>query len=372
MRGRTRLWLLSRRLCSNLLPGGTAVGSLGCPLLYFLALLCPSYKVGLGCLTTQERYLRILHIQEDQLCPWAPSMDVLRGITSLNPGGAHPPPLFTLHYIAKGRVGWLDRDTHCYAHLLRVAISPTPALLAVYANLEDLCAYSVSFLPLSALEEQTAYLLLWAASCSPFPLLTPEKLRSAGDSNIGALHAAETVLGTRVALQDVKEQLLAGLGRSLVTSGDDSPGARLVASVFRQLLQQMPGDSWLFSWVGCCQCYIPQRCQAAPFFPPWLENNKVGSEEYAIRPTTLQSCIPWLLAYVTPLSTVVPTQLIPVGYESSSSTLSRPLSTLHTFTPKRRLLPAVARTPTRAFQGVHSLSCLLASILRSRVRSKNS
>ena len=77
----------------------------------------------------------------------------------------------------------------------------------------------------------------------------------------------------------------------------------------------------------------------------------MGSEEYAIGPTTLQSCIPWLLAYVTPLSTVVPTQLKPVGYESSSLRLSRPLSTLDTFTPKR---PAAARTPTRAVQGVQA------------------
>ena len=43
-----------------------------------------------------------------------------------------------------------------------------------------------------------------------------------------------------MALQDVKEQLLAGLGRSLVTSRNDSPGARLVVSAFRQLLEQMP------------------------------------------------------------------------------------------------------------------------------------
>ena len=232
--------LLSCRLNCELLPGGTAVGALGCPLHYFLALLCPSYSAGLGSLTTQERYLRMLHIQEDQLCPWVPSMDALLTLTTLNPGMKHPFPLFTLHYIAKGKVGWLDRDTHCYAHLLRVAISPTPALLAVYATLEDLCAYSNAYLPLSALEELTAYLLSWAASCSPFPLLPPDKLRNAGSSNSGALHAAEALLCTRVALQDVKDQLLAGLGRSLVTSGEDSPGARLVASVFRRLLEQMP------------------------------------------------------------------------------------------------------------------------------------
>ena len=192
--------LLARRLNLDFLPGGTAVGSLGCPLLCFLALLCPSYNVGLGCLTTQERYLRILHIQEDQLCPWVPTMEALLNITTPNLWAAHPPPIFTLQYIAKGRVEWLDHDTHCYAHLLRVALSPTPSLLAVHANLEDLCAYSNSYLPLTALEELTAYLLSSAASCSPFPLLTPDKLCSGGDSNIGALLAAETLLGTRVAL----------------------------------------------------------------------------------------------------------------------------------------------------------------------------
>ena len=187
-----------------------------------------------------RKILRMLHIQEDQLCPWAPSMDALLTLTTFNPEMKHPFPLFTLHYIAKGKVGWLDRDTHCYAHLLRVAISPTPALLAVSATLEDLCAYSNAYLPLSALEELTAYLLSWAASCSPFPLLSPDELRSAGSSTSGALHAAETLLCTRAALQDVKEQLLAGFGRSLVTSGEDSPGARLVASIFRRLLEQMP------------------------------------------------------------------------------------------------------------------------------------
>ena len=172
-------------------------------------------------------------------------MDALLKITSLNPEMMHPLPLFTLHRIAKGRVGWLDCDTHCYAHLLRVAISPTFALLAVHANLEDLRAYSNSYLPLSALEELTAYLLSWAVSCSLFPLLTPDKLCSAGNSNIGALRAAEALLGTRVALQDVKEQLLAGLGRSLVISGDDSPERPdLWPQYFADCLSRCPGDSW--------------------------------------------------------------------------------------------------------------------------------
>ena len=147
---------------------------------------------------------------------------------------------FTIQYIARGRVDWLDWDTHCYSHLLRVALSPSPALLAVQATLEDVCAYSNAYLPLTALEELTAYLLSWAASFSPFPLLMPDKLCSAGNSNSGALQAAESLLGTRVGLPDVKEQLLAGLGRSLVTIGDDSPGACLVASIFRRLLDKMP------------------------------------------------------------------------------------------------------------------------------------
>ena len=101
----------------------------------------------------------------------------LINITASNPRAPHSPSLFTIQYIAQGKVEWLDRDTHCYAHLLRTAQPPTLALLAVHATLKDLYAHCNSCLPLAALEELTAYLLSWAAFCSLFPVLTPNKLQ---------------------------------------------------------------------------------------------------------------------------------------------------------------------------------------------------
>ena len=70
------------------------------------------------------------------------------------------------------------------------------------------------------------------SSCCPFQILTPEKLCYTGNSNIGSMQAAETLLGVQVGPLDVKEQLLAGAwtqpSRVVWT-----PGAQLVASVFR-------------------------------------------------------------------------------------------------------------------------------------------
>ena len=66
-----------------------------------------------------------------------------------------------------GKVSWIEKEVHNYAHLLHTTVPAYPAMLAAKADLAALCAYSTRYVPPDALEELTAYLLSWAASTSP-------------------------------------------------------------------------------------------------------------------------------------------------------------------------------------------------------------
>ena len=70
----TEYRLLSHHFQQPLCPGCATLGALECPLIYLLALLQPHYCAGDHQLVTSERPLRIIHLWDDQLCPWHPSL----------------------------------------------------------------------------------------------------------------------------------------------------------------------------------------------------------------------------------------------------------------------------------------------------------
>ena len=133
-------------------------------------------------LVSNARTVRIIHLWDDQLCPWKPSLEELQAVTTLvHPTLPVPSVLIQLLDTGTGprRPKWLEEDTHNYAHLLQATVPRHPALLAVKASLPELCAYSATCAPPDALEELTAYLLSWAASAAPFqPLTAGGHLRS--------------------------------------------------------------------------------------------------------------------------------------------------------------------------------------------------
>ena len=74
--------LLSQRLRQPLCAGCATLGALGCPIIYPLALLQPDYCAGDHQLVSNERTVRIIHLWDDQLCPWNPSLTGLQAITT--------------------------------------------------------------------------------------------------------------------------------------------------------------------------------------------------------------------------------------------------------------------------------------------------
>ena len=176
--------LLSQRFQQPLCPGCATLGALGCPITYLLALLQPHYCAGDHQLVSNARTVRIIHLWDDQLCPWNPSLAELQAVTtSVHPTLPIPSVLIQLLDTGTGprRPKWLEADTHNYAHLLQATVPRHPALLAVKATLPELCAYSATFAPPDALEELTAYLLSWAASAAPFQPLTAAQMQRAAD-----------------------------------------------------------------------------------------------------------------------------------------------------------------------------------------------
>ena len=99
-----------------------------------------------------------------------------------------------IQILDRGKVPWIENEVHNYARLLHTAVPTYLAMLAAKADLAALCAYSTRYVPPDALEELTAYLLSWAASTSPFQLLTAKQLREAAASDNGAVGAAELLL----------------------------------------------------------------------------------------------------------------------------------------------------------------------------------
>ena len=73
--------LLSHRFQQPLCAGYATLGALGCPLIYLLALLQPHYCAGDRQLVTSERTVRIIHLWDDQLCPWHPCLPGLLAVT---------------------------------------------------------------------------------------------------------------------------------------------------------------------------------------------------------------------------------------------------------------------------------------------------
>ena len=184
--------LLSQRLQQPLCPGCATLGGIGCPVLYLLALLQPHYCAGDHQLVSNARTVRIIHLWDDQLCPWHPSLAELQAVTTaVHPTLPTPSVLIQLLDAGTGprRPKWFEEDTHNYAHLLQATVPRHPALLAVKATLPELCAYSATFAPPDALEE-----LSWAASAAPFQPLTAAQLQRAAASDEGAHRLAELLL----------------------------------------------------------------------------------------------------------------------------------------------------------------------------------
>ena len=120
--------------------------------------LCPgcatlTHLPARAALVTSEQSLRIIHLWDDQLCPWHPSLAEIVAVTT--PPHSHLPT-------APASLPGSEGDARNYAHLLQDTVPRCPALFAVQASLTDLCAYSASFVPPDALEELTAHL-----SCAP-------------------------------------------------------------------------------------------------------------------------------------------------------------------------------------------------------------
>ena len=74
--------LLSHRFQQPLCAGCATLGALGCPIIYPLALLQPDYCAGDHQLVSNERTVRIIHLWDDQLCPWNPSLTGLQAVTT--------------------------------------------------------------------------------------------------------------------------------------------------------------------------------------------------------------------------------------------------------------------------------------------------
>ena len=187
--------------------------------------------------------MRIIHLWDDQLCPWKPSLEELQAVTtSVHPTLPVPSVLIQLLDTGTGprRPKWLEEDTHNYAHLLQATLPRHPALLAVKASLPDLCAYSATFAPPDALEELTAYLLSWAASAAPFQPLSAFELQRAAASDEGAHRVAELLLQRALPADTARGALLEGFCSSLTRRARPASGAQLVSKVFRRLLAAMP------------------------------------------------------------------------------------------------------------------------------------
>ena len=157
---------------ADLQEGGATVRALGCPVLYFAALMSPGFRAGSCSLVTDMRYCRIVHVHQDVLCPWTPTLEALSKLVARPRATEHPLPSLTIQYLDKGEnVPWLDKFVHNYSHLLCVALPSQISLLAVRCDLAELCAYSNSYLPIDAFEELTAYVLSWAATIRSPPTM---------------------------------------------------------------------------------------------------------------------------------------------------------------------------------------------------------
>ena len=116
----TEYRLLSQRL---LCPGCATLGVLACPLIHLLALLQPHFCAGDHQLVTSERPLRIIHLWDDQLCSWHPSLAGLMAFTtSLHPNLPTPSVLIQVLDTGPRTPTWLEGDTHNYEHLLQVTV----------------------------------------------------------------------------------------------------------------------------------------------------------------------------------------------------------------------------------------------------------
>ena len=184
--------LLCRHFQQPCCEGTTTVGALGCPVRNLLALLASLLHASGTYLVLAQRALRITHVWEDKLCVWHPKYDTLKALIT-PPHGQSITPALLIQVLEAGEAKWLEKDSHNYAHLLRVAVPRNPAFLTVKATLKNLAAYDADFASPESLDELASYLLSWAATIAPFEMLSAEQLRMPAASDHGALQAAQAL-----------------------------------------------------------------------------------------------------------------------------------------------------------------------------------
>ena len=165
------------------------------------------------------------------------------------------------------------------------------------STLPDLCAYSASFAPPDALEELTAYPLLWAASAMPIKLLTAEQLRRAAASDDGAHRAVHA--------DTARTALLEGLCSSLTRRARHTNGAHLVSSVPTPSGHHAPAP------IGQQRSLVCHCCKPR--------------EDLPLASLLLRvSCTPWPGSHRRTGSPATHGQLTPVACASSTSSFALP------------------------------------------------